>query len=148
MRDFHRVTGVSLLLCGTLLLLSCSAADQGSLDKVESCATENYERVSRIRSRLEEGKQFLQEGENRLAIEQFRIGIERMGYDYILPDTIDDTGLRFSLAGVEEHKSNFSGAAHLLSSVLETRIRLCEEKFDHYHPRVRFFRAERKLNGT
>jgi hypothetical protein len=84
---------------------------------------------------MDEGKKFLKKRESILAIEQFRTGIEKMGYDYISPGIIDDTGLLLSLAGIEEHKSNFSGAAHLLNDVLENRISLCEEKISHYHPR-------------
>lgn len=57
-----------------------------------------------------------------MSIKLSKEGIDVLGKNYLSDGMIDDTGMKFSLARIEEKKNNLKLAATIYSGVLESRI--------------------------
>lgn len=55
-------------------------------------------------------------------------GLAQMGSQYVMANTLDETGLKLQLAAVEESRGNPSVAANLRRRVLESRLTLYRQK--------------------
>jgi hypothetical protein len=84
--------------------------------------------IDRCKSHLSQGRASLASGDFKQAIVQFRKGIQLMGLRYLNSAVNDDTGMRLTLAEIQEGKAHFQESANLYSSVLANRISIWEAK--------------------
>ncbi len=76
---------------------------------------------------LQEGEQALAAQHFQIAIEKFRAGIAMIGDSYLLPGDVDDTGMKMTLAQIEEANQRFIIAANLLKRVLMDRLHFLKQ---------------------
>lgn len=76
---------------------------------------------------LQQGEQALAGQEFQESIEQFRLGIAVIGNQYLRPGDIDDTGMKMTLAQIEEKNQRLVIAANILKKVLQDRLHFLKQ---------------------
>lgn len=60
-------------------------------------------------------------------------GLTELGNQYVMANTLDETGLKLQLAAAEESRGNHAVAANLRRRVLESRLTLYRQKSEGRH---------------
>ena len=118
----------TLVLC-TTGITSCTANEtvpSPSGDKMNRCA--ELDDYKQSKEALLIGSTALSDGRYAEANKLFSEGIDVLGDSYRTPDTIDDTGMKLTLAGIEEKSGNLEVSANLKKGVLESRLNIYEKK--------------------
>lgn len=89
---------------------------------------QSCQNTQQLANLLEQGKAKLTNKEYATAIILFDKGIEQLANNYLSDDIIDDTGVKLTLANVEQKKGNLTQAANLKYKVLESRLILLKDK--------------------
>lgn len=90
--------------------------------------SQSCQNIQQLANLLEQGKAKLTNKEYTQAIILFDKGIEQLANNYLSEDVIDDTGVKLTLANVEQKKGNLAHAANLKHKVLESRFTLLKDK--------------------
>lgn len=90
--------------------------------------SQSCQNIQQLANLLEQGKAKLTNKEYTQAIILFDKGIEQLANNYLSEDVIDDTGVKLTLANVEQKKGNLAHAANLKHQVLESRFTLLKDK--------------------
>jgi hypothetical protein len=81
-----------------------------------------------VRGSLSEGEDLIRNGHYDLALESCRKGLKILGGAYSSPDTLDDTGLKLTLADIQEKDGKLESAASITCRMLRTRYELWTTK--------------------
>lgn len=84
--------------------------------------------IQQLANLLEQGKAKLINKEYTQAIIFFDKGIKQLADNYLSDEIIDDTGVKLTLANVEQKKGNLIRAANLKHKVLESRFTLLKDR--------------------
>jgi hypothetical protein len=77
---------------------------------------------------LQQAEQAIQSQDWARANTLLKQGLDQLGSQYVMPNTLDETGLKLQLAAVEESRGNHQVAANLRRRVLESRLTLYRQK--------------------
>lgn len=77
---------------------------------------------------LQQAEQAIQSQDWARANTLLKQGLDQLGSQYVMPNTLDETGLKLQLAAVEESRGNQQVAANLRRRVLESRLTLYRQK--------------------
>ncbi len=120
---------LAILVFCTSGIISCTANETVPSprgDKMNKCAElDNYKQSKEA---LLKGATALSDGRYVEASKLFSEGIDVLGDLYRNPDIIDDTGMKLTLASIEEKSGNLQVSANIKKGVLESRLSIYEEK--------------------
>ncbi|HWV15052.1 MAG TPA: hypothetical protein VN030_06430 [Cellvibrio sp.] len=126
----RRLSNAILAIATTFSTLTACAMKPA--DTCPSLDTSSYDigaiMLNQIKEKLHLAKKDIEEKHFDLSIKNSKSGIDMLGKTYLSCDGIDDTGMKISLAKMEEEKNNLEFSATLYMRVLESRITFFELK--------------------
>jgi len=105
-------------------------AYSGPLSPIADCEME-VKMIDEIKDQLNSAEKDIREKKFESSIKNSKVGIAMLGKGYLSSSIVDDTGMKFSLAKMEEKKNNLEVAATLYVRILESRISLFELKSEN-----------------
>jgi hypothetical protein len=90
----------------------------------------NFEDYQRVKEILFNANTVLSENKYANANKLFEKGIDILGDLYLSPNLLDDSGMKNTLADIEEKKGNIQQAANIRKKVLESRLDNYEKKLN------------------
>lgn len=114
------------LALAVLVLSACAGPGGESVPKA-SAAT-NMDLSQMIEGILQQADQAIQAQQSEKAHALLQHGLSRLGSHYVMPNLLDESGLKLQLASAEALRGNQAVAANLRRRVLESRLTLYRQK--------------------